>query len=78
MTIAESYNQAWRLGFKGVFSQVDKLYYPDYSTIDYTTGIKSNLNDDKVVVSTPSDTVLLGAFELMSESEEDLTICVYS
>ena len=51
MTKGETYEQAWRLGFKGDFSQVDKLYHPEYSTIDHTTGIKSNLNDDKVVVS---------------------------
>ena len=50
MTKAETYEQAWRLGFKGDFSQVDNLYHPAYSTIDHTTGIKSNLNDDKVVV----------------------------
>ena len=78
MTKTESYEQAWRLGFKGEFSQVDKLYHPDYSTIDFTTGIKSNLNDDKVVVSTLSDAVVLGAYEVVSESEEDLTIRVYS
>ena len=78
MTKAESYEQAWRLGFKGDFSQVDKLYHPDYSTIDYTTGIKSNLNDDKVVVSTLSETVILGGYEVVSESKEGLTIKVYS
>ena len=78
MTKTESYEQAWRLGFKGDFSQVDKLYHPDYSTIDFTTGIKSNLNDDKVVVSTLSDSIVLGAYEVMSESEENLTIRVYS
>ena len=67
MTKTESYEQAWWLGFKGDFSQVDKLYHPDYSTIDYTTGIKSNLNDDKVVVSTLRDTTILGAYEVVSK-----------
>ena len=78
MTKGETYEQAWRLGFKEDFSQVDKLYHPEYSTIDNTTGIKSNLNDDKVVVSTLSDSIVLGAYEVMSESEENLTIRVYS
>ena len=78
MTKAETYEQAWRLGFKGDFSQVDNLYHPEYSTIDHTTGIKSNLNDDKVVVSTLSDSIVLGAYEVVSESEENLTIRVYS
>ena len=78
MTKAETYEQAWRLGFKGDFSEVDNLYHPEYSTIDHTTGIKSNLNDDKVVVSTLSDSIVLGAYEVVSESEENLTIRVYS
>ena len=78
MTKAETYEQAWRLGFKGDFSQVDNLYHPEYSTIDHTTGIKSNLNDDKVVVSTLSDSIVFGACEVVSESEENLTIRVYS
>ena len=43
MTKAETYEQAWRLGFKGDFSQVDSLYHPEYSAIDHTTSIKSNL-----------------------------------
>ena len=78
MTKAETYEQAWRLGFKGDFSQVDSLYHPEYSAIDHTTGIKSNLNDDKVVVSTLSDSIVLGAYEVVSESKENLTIRVYS
>ena len=78
MTKAETYEQAQRLGFKGDFSQVDNLYQPEYSTIDQTTGIKSNLNDDKVVVSTLSDSIVLGAYEVVSESKENLTIRVYS
>ena len=78
MTKGETYEQAWRLGFKGDFSQVDKLYHPEYSAIDNTTGIKSNLNDDKVVVSTLSDSIVLGAYEVMSEGEKNLTIRVYS
>ena len=78
MPKAEAYEQAWRLGFRGDFSQVDNLYHPEYSTIDHTTGIKSNLNDDKVLVSTRSDSIVLGAYEVVSESKENLTIRVYS
>ena len=78
MTKAETYEQARRLGFKGDFSQVDSLYHPEYSAIDHTTSIKSNLNDDKVVVSTLSDSIVLGAYEVVSESKENLTIRVYS
>ena len=78
MTKAEAYEKAWRLGFKRDFSQFDSLYHPEYSAIDHTTSIKSNLNDDKVVVSTLSDSIVLGAYEVVSESEENLTIRVYS
>ena len=78
MTKGETYEQAWWLGFKEDLLQVDKLYHPEYSTIDHTTGIKSNLNDDKVVVSTLSDSIVLGAYEVMSEDEKNLTIRVYS
>ena len=31
MTKAEAYDKAWRLGLKGDFSLVDKIYHPDYS-----------------------------------------------
>ena len=78
MTKAEAYKKAWRLGFKRNFSLVDEIYHPEYSTTDHTTGIKSNLNDDKVVVSTLSDSIVLGAYEVVSESKENLTIRVYS
>ena len=78
MTKAEAYEKAWRLGFKRDFSQFDSLYHPEYSAIDHTTSIKSNLNDDKVVVSTLSDSIVLGAYEVMSETKENLTIRVYS
>ena len=78
MTKAGAYEKAWRLGFKRDFSLVDEIYHPEFSTIDHTTGIKSNLNDDKVVVSTHSDYIVLGAYEVVYESKEHLTIRVYS
>ena len=49
MTKAETYEQAWRLGFKGDFSQVDSLYHPEYSAIDHTTGIKSKTRRLKLI-----------------------------
>ena len=75
---SKAYVQAWRLGYKWDFLQVDSLCHSEYSTNDHTTVIKSNLNDDKVVVSTISDSIVLGAYEAMSESKENLTIRVYS
>ena len=71
-----AYVQSWRFKFKGNFQQVDSLYHPEYSTVAHTTGIKSKLNDDKVVFSTLSDSIVLGVYEVMSESVENLTIRV--
>ena len=55
MTKAEAYDKAWRLGFKGDFSLVDKIYHPDYSAFDYRAGVEVNLEMDKVVVATLSE-----------------------
>ena len=78
MCKAKAYVQAWRLGYKRYFLQVNSLCHSEYTTNDHTTVIKSNLNDDKVVVSTISDSIVLGAYEAISESKENLTIRVYS
>ena len=55
MTKAEEYDKAWRLGFNGDFSLVDKIYHLDYSTYDYRAGVEVNLEMDKVVVATLSE-----------------------
>ena len=48
MTKAEAYDKAWRLGLKGDFSLVDKIYHPDYLAYDYRAGVEVNLEMDKV------------------------------
>ena len=50
MTKAETFERAWRLGYKGDYSLVDEIYYPEYSAFEDTTGITANLEDDKTVV----------------------------
>ena len=44
MTKEEACVNAWRLRFKGDYSLVDKIYHPDYSTSDRTTGVEANLH----------------------------------
>ena len=43
MTKAEEYVAAWRLGYRGDFSLVDRIYHPDYKSFDYRTGIELSL-----------------------------------
>ena len=50
MTKAETYERAWRLGYKGDFFLVDEIYHPEYSAFEDTTGITANLEDYKTVV----------------------------
>ena len=46
MTKGEAYLRAWKLGFKGDFSEIDKIYHPEYSAVDDATGVKVDLNMD--------------------------------
>ncbi len=47
MTKAETYERAWRLGYKGDFSLVDEIYHPEYSAFEDTTEIKQILRTTK-------------------------------
>ena len=75
MTKAEAYDKAWRLGFKGDFSLVDKIYHPDYSAFDYRAGVEVNLEMDKVVVATLSEgATTTGPFRTIFEDEKFVCI----
>ena len=78
MTKAETYERAWRLGYKGDFSLVDGIYHPEYSAFEDTTGITANLEDDKTVVLSLSGSVIIGPYKCVSESEDLLRIQAYS
>ena len=67
MTKAEAYVNAWRLRFKGDYSLVDKIYHPDYSTSDRTTGVEANLASEKVIIATISELIALGPFREIYE-----------
>ena len=74
MTQAEAYDKAWRLGFNGDFSLVDKIYHPDYSAFDYRAGVEVNLEMDKVVITTLGENVTQGK---MRESSRTLNFYVW-
>ena len=54
MTKAEEFDKAWRLGSKGDFSLVDKIYHPKYRAIQKNINVEVDLDSDKIVVSTIS------------------------
>ena len=81
MTKAETYDKAWRLGFNGDFSLVDKIYHPDYSAYDYRAGVEVNLEMDKVVITTLGENVTQGKMRVIFEDSkffvytEHLNLC---
>ena len=74
MTKAEEYVAAWRQGYRGDFSLVDRIYHPDYKSFDYRTGIEANLEDDKVITSTLNAVMTIGHFQTIYESEDFLCV----
>ena len=78
MTKAETYERAWRLGYKGDFFLVNEIYHPEYSAFEDTTGITANLENDKTVVLSLSGSVIIGPYMCVSESEDLLRIQAYS
>ena len=77
VTRAEVFDKAWRQGFRGNFSLVDKIYHPDYLATDPTTGITVNLEDEKLVLSTYSEDYILGLFRIVYESDDFLCLHRY-
>ena len=78
MTRTEAYEKAWRLAMKGDFTLVDEIYHPDYKAIDVTTGIEHNLADDKAVVSSFAEEVIIGPYKTLIESENSLQVHAFS
>ena len=75
MTKAEEYDKAWRMGFNGDFSLVDKIYHVDYLAYDYRAGVEVNLEMDKVVVATLSEgATTTGPFRTIFEDEKFVCI----
>ena len=57
MSKVETYQQAWSLALKGDFSLVDQIYHPEYRSFDLRTGIYTNIDDDKVIVTTENEEI---------------------
>ena len=72
MTKAYEYDKAWRLGFNGDFSLVDKIYHSDYSAYDYRAGTEVNLEMDKVVIATLGENVTQDKMRVIFEDSKFL------
>ena len=77
MTKGELFEKAWRLGFKGDFHLVDEIYHPDYKAIDHRFGIDTNIDSDKAIISTFANSIKIGPFRTIYESEKFLCIHRY-
>ncbi len=72
MTKAEEYDKAWRMGFNGDFSLVDKIYHVDYLAYDYRAGVEVNLEMDKVVIATLGENATQGKMRVIFEDSKFL------
>ena len=74
MTKGEAYLRAWKLGFKGDFSEVAEIYHPEYSAIDLATGVKVDLNMDKTIGSELGKSMIIGPQTILFEDENKVKI----
>jgi len=74
VTKGEAYLRAWKLGFKGDFSEINEIYHPEYSAIDDATGVKVNLNMDKTIGSELGKSMIIGPQTILFEDENKVKI----
>ena len=74
MTKAEEFDKAWRLGSKGDFSLVDKIYHPKYCAIQKNINVEVDLEADKIVIQTISDVLTTGPYKVIFEDDNFLCI----
>ena len=74
MTKGEAYLRAWKLGFKGDFSEINEIYHPEYSAIDDATGVKVNLNMDKTIGSELGKSMIIGPQTILFEDKNKVKI----
>ena len=74
MTKGEAYLRAWKLGFKGDFSEINEIYHPEYSAIDDATGVKVNLNMDKTIGSELGKSMIIGPQTILFEDRNKVKI----
>ena len=66
MTKAEMFDKAWKLGLKGDFSLVDKIYHQKYKAVHREVNVEVDLDADKIVMATYKDSVIFGPFRAVS------------
>ena len=74
MTKAEVFDKAWKLGLKGDFSLVDKIYHSKYRAVHKSIDVEVDIEADKIVISTYSEFVIFGPFRVIFENEEFLCL----
>ena len=74
MTKAEMFDKAWKLGLKGNFSQVDKIYHQKYKAVHREVNVEVDLDADKIVMATYKDSVIFGPFRVIFENNEFLCL----
>ena len=74
MTKAEMFDKAWKLGLKGNFSLVDKIYHQKYKAVHREVNVEVDLDADKIVMATYKDSVIFGPFRVIFENNEFLCL----
>ena len=70
MTKGEQIDTAWRLGFQGDYSLIEKIICPEYLCLDHRMGLEANFESEKVLVKTMSSIVTPGPCKILYENEE--------
>ena len=74
MTKAEMFDKAWKLGLKGDFSLVNKIYHRKYKAVHREVNVEVDLDADKIVMATYKDSVIFGPFRVIFENNEFLCL----
>ena len=77
MSKVKIYQKAWSQALKGDFSLVDQIYHPEYRSFDLRTGIYTNIDDDKVIVTTENEEIFRSYPDVLYENDEFLCIIAY-
>ena len=78
MTKENSLKKPGDQALKVIFYLVDEIYHPDYKAIDHRFGIDTNIDSDKAIISTFANSIKIGPFRTIYESEKFLCIHRYS
>ena len=64
-------------GIKRGFFLVDGIYHPEYKSFDFSAGIFTNIEDDKIIVSTYTEECTYSPYEIIYENDEFLCFHKY-